>query len=398
MPARFLSVSDTELLLQFIILASISPALLVSDEMARRPYHGKHTDYVQCRQNSGRCFTFRTSNGQKTLLTFRDHAKISKAFKRRFEFPVFNYDGLNRKLKEKGVTKTDLRARIGLSSRTIAKIGKGEKLSGRTLQRIADYLRCDSAELMREVSDNIILQTLRDEKEAKISGGLYHELQVRMTYNSNHIEGSRLTEDQTRLIFETNTIDAGEGVLVDDIMETIHHFRAIDYVIDHAEEKLTEEIIRQLHYILKYDTRDAALNWFAVGDYKKRPNMVGGHETARPEEVHKRISDLLHRYNGIEQVRRVTMDDIIAFHAEFEYIHPFQDGNGRVGRLVALKECLRYNIVPFLIEDSKKAFYYRGLANWKQEKGWLTDTCLDGQDTFKALLETLGIPCGKAEQ
>lgn len=311
---------------------------------------------------------------------------------------MFNYDGLNRKLKEKGVTKTDLRARIGLSSRTIAKIGKGEKLSGRTLQRIADYLRCDSAELMREVSDNIILQTLRDEKEAKISGGLYHELQVRMTYNSNHIEGSRLTEDQTRLIFETNTIDAGEGVLVDDIIETIHHFRAIDYVIDHAEEKLTEEIIRQLHYILKYDTRDAALNWFAVGDYKKRPNMVGGHETARPEEVHKRISDLLHCYNGIEQVRRVTMDDIIAFHAEFEYIHPFQDGNGRVGRLVALKECLRYNIVPFLIEDSKKAFYYHGLANWKQEKGWLTDTCLDGQDTFKALLETLGIPCGKAEQ
>lgn len=310
---------------------------------------------------------------------------------------MFNYDGLNQKLKEKGITRTDLRTLIGLSSRTIAKIGKGEKLSVRTLERIADYLGCDPTELLREVSDNIILQTLRDEKEAKIAGGLYHELQVRMTYNSNHIEGGSLTEDQTRMIFETNTIDVGEGVPVDDILETVHHFRAIDYMIDHAEEKLTEEIIRHLHYILKHDTKDAALSWFAVGDYKKRPNMVGGHETARPAEVHNQISDLLHRYNGIEQVRLVTIDDIIAFHAEFECIHPFQDGNGRVGRLVAFKECLRYNIVPFLIEDSKKAFYYRGLANWRQEKGWLTDTCLDGQDTFKALMDAFGIPCGKAE-
>ena len=310
---------------------------------------------------------------------------------------MFDYSGLNLTLKEKGITRTDLRALVGLSSRTIAKIGKGEKLSRNTLKRIADYLGCDPAELCREVSDNVILQTLRDEKEAKISGGLYHELQVRMTYNSNHIEGSSLTEEQTRLIFETNTLDVGDGVPVDDILETVHHFRAIDYVIDHAEEELSEEIIKHLHYILKHDTKDASLPWFAVGDYKKRPNMVGGHETAKPEDVHKKITELLDRYNGIERLRRVTLDDIIAFHAEFEYIHPFQDGNGRVGRLVALKECLHYNIVPFIIEDSKKAFYYRGLANWRQEKGWLTDTCLDGQDTFKALMDATGVPYDKTQ-
>lgn len=301
---------------------------------------------------------------------------------------MFNYDGLSQKLKEHGITRTDLRSLVGLSSRTIAKIGKGEKLSQNTLQRIADYLSCDPAELVREVSDNVILQTLRDEKTARISGGLYHELQIRMTYNSNHIEGSTLTEEQTRLIFEANTIDAGDGIPVDDIIETVHHFRAIDYVIDHAEDVLTEEIIKRLHYILKHDTKDALLSWFAVGNYKKRPNMVGGHETAKPEEVPERIRELLKRYNAIETV---TIDDIVAFHAEFEYIHPFQDGNGRVGRLVALKECLHHNIVPFIIEDSKKAFYYRGLNNWRQEKGWLLDTCLDGQDTFKVLLNQLGV-------
>lgn len=309
---------------------------------------------------------------------------------------MFDYNGLNQKLKEKELTKTDLRSLVGLSSRTIAKIGKGEKLSNRTIQRIAKYLGCNPKDLFREVSDNPILQTLRDEKAAKISGGIYHELQIRMTYNSNHIEGSRLTEAQTRLIFETRTIDAGDdGVPLDDVLETAHHFQAIDYVIDHAEDKLSEEIIKHLHYILKHDTKDAALSWFAIGDYKKRSNMVGGHETAKPEEVHEKMSSLLERYNKIEQMRKVTLNDIIAFHAEFEYIHPFQDGNGRVGRLITLKECLRYNIVPFIIEDSKKLFYYRGLANWRQEKGWLIDTCLDGQDTFKALLDALDVPYDK---
>ena len=302
---------------------------------------------------------------------------------------MISYDGLYEQLNWKEIKKTDLTAAIGISSRTIAKIAKGEKIANRTLQRIADYLECDVAILCKEKSENAILQILREEKEAKISGGLYHELQVRMTYNSNHIEGSKLTEDQTRLIFETNMIDVGDGVPVDDILETVHHFRAIDYVIDVAEEELSEDIIKQLHFILKHDTKDSTLSWFAVGDYKRRANMVGGRETAKPKDVPARMKVLLEEYNSKNEI---TVNDVIALHAEFEHIHPFQDGNGRVGRLVALKECLRHSIIPFIIEDSKKHFYYRGLSEWRNEKGWLTDTCLDGQDTFTRLLDQLDIP------
>ena len=301
---------------------------------------------------------------------------------------MYAYDGLNRKLEEAGIGKTRLAKDLRISSRTIAKIARGEKLSSRVLQKIAAYFQCQPDDLFRNISANPLLQQLREEKDARISGGIYHELQVRMTYNSNHIEGSRLTEDQTRMIFETSTIDAGDGIPVDDIVETVHHFRAIDYVIDVAEEELSEEIIKHLHYILKHDTKDAQLSWFAVGEYKKRPNIVGGHETAKPDEVAAQIQHLLKNYAAKSSV---TIEDIIAFHAAFEHIHPFQDGNGRVGRLIALKECLRFHIVPFLIEDSKKAFYYRGLANWSQEHGWLVGTCLDGQDTFKRLLTMLGI-------
>lgn len=228
-----------------------------------------------------------------------------------------------------------------------------------------------------------ILQRLREEKSIKLSGGLYHELQIRMTYNSNRIEGSNLTEEQTRFIFETNTIISENGILVDDILETIHHFRAIDYVIDNAENKLTEKLIKHLHYILKHDTKDSTLSWFTVGDYKKFPNTVGGNETAKPEEVAKKIKSLLTKYNA---KKNIVINDIIEFHVEFERIHPFQDGNGRVGRLIALKECLKNNIIPFIIEDSKKFYYYRGLSEWNHVKGYLIDTCLDGQDTFIKLL------------
>ena len=302
---------------------------------------------------------------------------------------MISYEGLNKALAERRLTKTGLATELGISSRTIAKIAKGEKLSAKTLQRIAAFLDCDADSLCREVSDNPILQILRDEKAAKIPGGLYHELQVRMTYNSNHIEGSMLSEEQTRLIFETSTIDAEGGVPVDDILETIHHFQAIDYVIDTAEGDLTEAAIKHLHYILKHDTADSQLPWFAVGDYKTRANMVGGHETTKPHDVPKQMAKLLQAYNA-RQV--VTIDDIIALHAEFERIHPFQDGNGRIGRLIALRECLRHGIVPFIIEDSKKSFYYRGLSEWSREKGWLIDTCLDAQDAFAQLLDTLEIP------
>ena len=301
---------------------------------------------------------------------------------------MFSYEKLEGALKEKGISKTMLSDDLGISSRTVAKIAKGEKLSKRSIQKIADYLGLPADDIVREVSDNMILQTLRDEKEMKLSGGLYHELQVRMTYNSNHIEGSKLSEEQTRLIFETNTIDIGDGIPVDDILETVHHFRAIDYVIDNAEDMLSEEIIKQLHFILKHDTKDSTLSWFAVGDYKKRANVVGGRETTRPSEVHKHMKALVDEYNAKKDV---TIEDIIAFHAEFEYIHPFQDGNGRVGRLIALKECLRHNVTPFIIEDQKKNYYYRGLAEWRNEKGWLIDTCLDGQDTFVSILDMLDI-------
>ena len=301
---------------------------------------------------------------------------------------MISYEVLEKVLKEKGISKTELSVKLGLSTRTIAKIAKGEKLSKRSIQKIADYIGESPDVIMREISDNKILQVLREEKDMKLSGGLYDELQVRMTYNSNHIEGSKLSEDQTRLIFETNTIDVGDGISVDDVLETVHHFRAIDYVIDIAEEELTEEIIKHLHYILKHDTKDSTLGWFAVGDYKKRANVVGGRETSKPSEVHKHMQNLINEYNAKEEI---SLEDIVAFHAEFECIHPFQDGNGRVGRLVALKECLHHNVIPFIIEDAKKNFYYRGLAEWKNEKGWLIDTCLDGQDTFIRLLDILEI-------
>lgn len=302
---------------------------------------------------------------------------------------MYSYEGLENKLAESGKSRVDLTRELGLSSRTVARISKGERLSQKTLNKIAAFLNCDARELFRVISENPVLQVLRDEKGAGISGGLYHELQVRMTYNSNHMEGSALSEEQTRLIFETSTIDAEDGIPVDDILETVHHFRTIDFCIDHAEDILTEEIIKELHYILRHDTQDASLSWFAVGDYKRRQNVVGGRETTRPKDVPGKMNDLLRAYNSRESV---TIYDIIAFHAEFEKIHPFQDGNGRIGRLVALKECLKWSVVPFIIEDSKKIYYYRGLSEWDHERGYLEGTCLDGQDTFRRLLELFEIP------
>lgn len=301
---------------------------------------------------------------------------------------MISYSGLLRKLDERGLTKTALARELGISSRTMAKVGRGEKVADRVLERMAAYLGCSAGDLCQAVSDNVLLQTLREEKSIRMPGGLYHELQVRMTYNSNHMEGSKLSEEQTRLIFETNTIDAGEGVLVDDIIETVNHFRAIDFCIDVAEEPLTEGIVKELHRILKQGTRNSTLTWFAVGDYKKRANVVGGRETAKPSEVAGLMRSLLSEYGG---KGIVTIEDIIEFHYGFECIHPFQDGNGRVGRLIALKECLRFELVPFIIEDAKKAYYFRGLSEWERERGYLIDTCLDGQDTFRKLMDALGI-------
>lgn len=230
-----------------------------------------------------------------------------------------------------------------------------------------------------------LLDILKEEKRGRMHGGIYHKIQIDLTYNSNHIEGSRLTHDQTRYIFETNTIGiTEEGVRVDDIIETTNHFRCIDEIIEGAASQLSEKLIKNLHFILKTGTSDANKAWFAVGEYKKLPNEVGGRETTLPEDVPTEIKKLLCEYNGKKDV---TLEDIIEFHVRFERIHPFQDGNGRIGRLIMFKECLKHNIVPFIIEDRIKMFYYRGLAEWDSEKGYLTDTCLSSQDSFKRYLD-----------
>lgn len=235
-----------------------------------------------------------------------------------------------------------------------------------------------------------LLTVLKAEKAAKLHGGIYHKIQVDLTYNSNHIEGSRLTHDQTRYIFETNTIGVSDGaVKVDDVVETANHFKCIDMVIDSANYALSEAFIKQLHAVLKSGTSDSRLDCFVVGDYKRLPNEVGGMDTTAPENVGAEIKKLLTEYNSIANK---TFDDLLDFHYRFERIHPFQDGNGRVGRLLLFKECLRNNIVPFIIEDDLKMFYYRGLKEWRNERGYLRDTCLSAQDRFKKYLDYFRIP------
>lgn len=238
-----------------------------------------------------------------------------------------------------------------------------------------------------------LLSILQEEKRTKYAGGIYHKTQIDLTYNSNHIEGSRLTHDQTRYMFETNTIGVENEVLnVDDVIETSNHFRCIDLITDHAASTLSEHFIKKLHHILKTSTSNSRKDWFAVGEYKRLPNEVGGMQTSLPEEVADRMKALLSDYNAVP---KKTLDDILDFHVRFERIHPFQDGNGRVGRLIMFKECLKYNIVPFIIEENLKLFYYRGLKEWYNEKGYLTDTCLTAQDKYKAYLDYFRIPYEK---
>lgn len=235
-----------------------------------------------------------------------------------------------------------------------------------------------------------LLEVLKAEKASKISGGIYHKIQVELTYNSNHIEGSKLTHDQTRYIFETNTIGITDSAVnIDDIVETANHFKCIDTVIDNAAKPLSETFIKQLHLTLKNGTSDSRKDWFVVGDYKKYPNEVGGKITVLPEKVPESIKLLISEYNKIKDK---TFNDIIRFHYEFECIHPFQDGNGRIGRLILFKECLKHNIVPFIIDENLKMFYYRGLSEWQNEKGYLIDTCLTAQDKFKKYLDYFRIP------
>lgn len=276
----------------------------------------------------------------------------------------------------------------GLAERTIRNYCVQGKIRGAKLIGKTWSIPTDAALPQRKKTSNGVsplLEALRREKEAKIKGGIYHRTQIDFTYNSNHIEGSRLTQEQTRYIYETNTIGATEGgIRVDDIIETTNHFRCIDYIIDHATSALSENMIKQLHGLLKSGTSDAPKSWFAVGGYKRLPNEVGGLETVAPETVGAAIRALLKEYRT---KKTVGLEDILDFHQRFELIHPFQDGNGRVGRLIMFKECLKNNIVPFIITEELKMFYYRGLHEWPQVPGYLTDTCLTAQDHYKRLLD-----------
>lgn len=265
----------------------------------------------------------------------------------------------------------------------------GAFLTGKTWNIPADAKKPERINKKSEEPKNL-LERLRAEKESSLKGGIYHKIQIELTYNSNHIEGSKLTHDQTRYIFETNTIGVeNEALNVDDIIETANHFKCIDMIIDNASYKLNEKLIKQLHLILKSGTSDSRKAWFNVGEYKKLPNEVGGKETTAPDEVQQKMKDLLKDYN---RKNEHSLEEIIDFHYRFEAIHPFQDGNGRVGRLIMFKECLKNNIVPFIIDDNMKLFYYRGLSEWNSEKGYLRDTCLAAQDRFKKYLDYFKVP------
>ena len=288
----------------------------------------------------------------------------------------------------KYISVTEFAAKYGISERTARNYCSLGKIEGATLVGKTWNIPAE-AELPgrkhRQRKAMPLLVVLRQEKKAKLKGSIYHKTQIDLTYNSNHIEGSRLTHDQTRYIFETNTIGIeGESIRVDDIIETTNHFRCIDLIIDRAEERLTESLIKELHLILKSGTSDSRKDWFTVGDYKRLPNEVGGNENTAPEDVHREMQALLKEYNGKKQK---SFEDIIDLHQRFEAIHPFQDGNGRVGRLVMFKECLANGFVPFIITEELKMFYYRGLREWSNLRGYLLDTCLAAQDNYKAMLD-----------
>ena len=284
---------------------------------------------------------------------------------------------------------TELAKLWGLTERSVRKYcadGKieGAFLTGKTWNIPENAKRPGRKERVSSKPKSL-LDILKEQKESKLPGGIYHKIQIDLTYNSNHIEGSRLTHDQTRYIFETNTIGITDtSVNVDDIVETANHFKCIDSIIDNAKYALCEKYIKELHFLLKSGTSDSRKDWFAVGEYKKLPNEVGGIDTTLPEEVHNEVKALLAWYNSLENV---TFEDIVEFHVRFERIHPFQDGNGRVGRLIMFKECLKHNVVPFIIDEEHKLFYYRGLKEWQSERGYLMDTCLSAQDQFRAVLK-----------
>lgn len=291
----------------------------------------------------------------------------------------------------KYISVKDWAERHGVSERTVRNYCATGKIEGAFLVGKTWNIPAEARISKRRIKETLspLLKTLREQKSAKLKGGIYHRIQIDLTYNSNHIEGSRLTHDQTRYIFETNTIGiTSEAVNVDDIVETTNHFKAIDYIIDNTEGPLTKSYVKHLHFLLKSGTSDERKDWFRVGEYKLLPNEVGGNDTSLPENVHRDMEIILKEYNAR---RHPSFEDIIDFHHKFESIHPFQDGNGRIGRLIMFRECLRFGHVPFIITDELKMFYYNGLRNWPAVKGYLLDTCLTAQDCFKAMLDKFRI-------
>ena len=294
----------------------------------------------------------------------------------------------------KKMTQNDIANILKVSSATISKYESGAlEPNIESLKKLAELFGISIDELLKDeegkfdISKINVLDALREQKDMKLKGNLYHQTQVSFAYNTNHIEGSTLTEDQTRYIFETNTIlfEGDTVAKVDDILETSNHFKLVDYMLDVADKKLTEKMIKEFHKILKDGTLDSRVEWFNVGEYKQRANTIGsGIKTTSPNNVEKEMSKLMDWYNSLKQV---TIKEIIEFHYKFESIHPFQDGNGRIGRIIMFKECLKNNIVPFIIQDADKLFYYRGLKEYKSEKGYLTDTCLNAQDQYIKMIE-----------
>jgi Fic family protein len=301
--------------------------------------------------------------------------------------PIVWYNNFGDNMDIKYLTSSQIAEKWGISERSVRNYCNEGRVDGAILigkiWNIPETAK--KPERLNKKSNTTLLSILKEQKESHLTGGIYHKIQIELTYNSNHIEGSKLTHDQTRYIFETNTIGVTDNAVnVDDVIETANHFKCIDKIIDCANNQITEKMIKDLHFILKTGTADSSKDWFTVGDYKKLPNEVGGRDTTPPEEVHDKIKDLLDDYNETDNK---TLEDLIEFHVQFERIHPFQDGNGRVGRLLLFKECLKYNIVPFIIDEDLKLFYYRGLKEWSSERGYLIDTCLTAQDRFKKYLD-----------
>ena len=293
----------------------------------------------------------------------------------------------------KGITQAEIAELLGVSPATVSKYEAGTlEPNIESIKKFSELFEVSIDKLLKDDAFDIskidILAVLREQKEMKVKGNLYHNTQITMTYNTNHIEGSRLSEEQTRYIYETNTLFADKDTVtdIDDIIETTNHFKLFDYMLDVADKKITEKMIKEFHKILKQGTSDSKKDWFAVGDYKKLANEVGGLKTSSPKNVGKDMQKLLEWYNSLKEV---TIKEIIEFHVRFEIIHPFQDGNGRVGRLIAFKECLKHNIVPFIILDRDKLFYYRGLNQYQtnKEKGYLIDTCLNAQDQYAYMVK-----------